>query len=117
MFVAGFVGTSNVIDAQLSQQLLGVQATHSVRPERIRLVTDQLRDGEVAVDGVLTDVQYLGAECRLRVQLDNGSHLLANVPSDGLVGDAMGGTVRLAWPRTAALPVAATTTAQGEDQE
>ena len=117
MFVAGFVGTTNVIDAQLSQQLFGVQATHSVRPERIRLVTDQVRDGEVAVDGVLTDIQYLGAECRLRVQLDNGSHLLANVPSDGLVGDAVGGSVRLAWPRTAALPVAATTNAQGEDQE
>ena len=117
MFVAGFVGTSNVIDAQLSQRLLGVQATHSVRPERIRLVTDALQEGEVAVDGVLTDIQYLGSECRLRVQLDNGAHLLANVPSDGLVGDAVGGSVRLAWPRTAALPVAATNNSVGEDQE
>ena len=33
-FVAGFVGTSNVLDAELSRQLLGVDEPHSIRPER-----------------------------------------------------------------------------------
>ena len=35
-FVAGFVGTSNVLDAERSQQLLGVDGAALVRPERIR---------------------------------------------------------------------------------
>ena len=38
-FVATFVGTSNVISAAHSRQLLGVDATHSIRPERIRIDT------------------------------------------------------------------------------
>ena len=37
-FVAGFVGTSNVLSAERSQQLLGVDEPHSIRPERLRIV-------------------------------------------------------------------------------
>ena len=37
-FVAGFVGTSNVLSAERSQQLLGVAEPHSIRPERLRVV-------------------------------------------------------------------------------
>ncbi len=116
MFVAGFVGTSNVLDAQRSFDLLGVRQTHSVRPERIRLVVgDDLRADEVAVDGTVTDVQYLGAESRVRVDLADGAHLLANVPSDGLDGVAVGSDARMAWPRTAAFAVAETNS-EGEEQ-
>jgi putative spermidine/putrescine transport system ATP-binding protein len=118
MFVAGFVGTSNVIDAQRSFDLLGIRQTHSVRPERIRVLAsdgDDIRTDEVAVHGVVTDVQYLGAESRVRVDLADGAHLLANVPSDGLVGVAVGSDVRMAWPRTAAFAVAETNS-EGEEQ-
>ena len=113
-FVAGFVGTSNVLDPATSARVLGVGATHSVRPERIRLVAvgsagSRVDDGEVSVDGTVVDVQYLGAECRVRVQLDDSpAHLLASVPSDGLAGVAPGGPVRLAWSRRAAFTVTAT---------
>ena len=41
---------------------------------------------------------------------------LANVPSDGLVGVAIGGEIRLAWSRYAAFTVADTQTFQGGDQ-
>ena len=41
-FVAGFVGISNVLTAERSQQLLGVEEPHSIRPERLRIV--QSRD-------------------------------------------------------------------------
>ncbi len=115
MFVAGFVGTSNLLHAELSQQLMGVFRTHSVRPERIRIAEQTVADTEVAVDGVVSDVQYLGAECRVRADLPDGTHLLANVPSDGLVGVAIGGPVRLAWSRNAAFEVAETNT-EGGDQ-
>ena len=104
-FVAGFVGTSNVLSAELSSELLGRAEAHSIRPERIRIV-DKAAAGEISVTGVVSDVQYLGADSRVRVDLPDGSHLLANVPSDGLVGVVIGGSVRLAWSRTAASTVA-----------
>ncbi len=116
MFVAGFVGPSNVIDAQLSAQLMGVRATHSVRPESIRVVHHAIADTEVSVEGVVSDVQYLGADCRVRADLPDGSHILASVPSDGLVGVSIGGPVRLAWSRYAAYTVAETTTSEGDTQ-
>jgi len=105
-FVAGFVGTSNVMSATLSEQLMGVAAVHSIRPERIRVVNETVPDGEVAASGTVSDVQYLGADSRVRVDLEDGSHLLASVPSDGLVGVAIGGPIRLAWSRDAAFTVA-----------
>ena len=40
-FVAGFVGTSNVLSADRSLQLLGVGEPHSIRPERLRIVRDE----------------------------------------------------------------------------
>ncbi len=122
-FVAGFVGTSNVLDPQTSARVLGVATTHSIRPERIRIAAvgtsgSRVGDDEVSVDGIVSDVQYLGADCRVRVRLDNehqgaGSgdrvvQLLASVPSDGLAGVEPGGPVRLAWPRRAAFAVTAT---------
>ena len=51
-FVA-FVGTSNVLHPEQSKRLLGVDAAHSLRPERVRLDGAPADDGEVSVDGVL----------------------------------------------------------------
>ncbi len=115
-FVAGFVGTSNVLSASLSQELLGVAEVHSVRPERIRVVQESIGDGEVSTTGIVSDVQYLGADSRIRVDLADGAHLLASVPSDGLVGVAIGGSIRLAWSRYAAYTVADTNISEGGEQ-
>jgi putative spermidine/putrescine transport system ATP-binding protein len=115
-FVAGFVGTSNVLSAALSLQLMGTEAVHSVRPERIRVVHEVAGDSEISVAGVVSDLQYLGADSRIRVDLPGGAHLLASVPSDGLVGVAIGGEIRLAWSRYAAYTVEATTTSEGGHQ-
>jgi putative spermidine/putrescine transport system ATP-binding protein len=114
-FVAGFVGISNVLSAERSQQLFGVAEPHSVRPERLRVVQHETAEGEISVAGLVSDIQYLGADCRVRVQLDDGTYMIASVPSDGLVGVAIGGNVRLAWPRYAAFPVANTDISKGED--
>ena len=100
-FVAGFVGTSNVLSAERSQQLLGVGEPHSIRPERMRIVHHEVSNTEISVTGVVSDIQYLGADCRVRVQLDDGSSMIASVPSDGLAGVVIGGELRLAWPRYA----------------
>ena len=114
-FVAGFVGTSNMLNAARSQQLLGVAEPHSIRPERLRLADGAIADDEVVVPAVVTDIQYLGSDCRVRVQLDDGTLMIASVPSDRLAGVVIGGNVRLAWPRQAAFPVANTDISKGGD--
>ena len=122
-FVAGFVGTSNVLDAEQSRRLLGAATMHSIRPERISIGAsargdDDVRgDEDVHVTATVLDVQYLGSACRVRTRLDDGSNLVANVPSDGLAGVTIGGSVRLAWPRSAAFPVAMTNSSEGGEQQ
>ncbi|MEI7546882.1 MAG: ABC transporter ATP-binding protein [Actinomycetota bacterium] len=115
-FVAGFVGASNVLSAELSLQLMGVNKVHSVRPERLRIVRELAGESEVAVSGTVADLQYLGADSRIRVAIADGSHLLASVPSDGLVGVAIGEPLRLAWSRYAAFEVADTKTSEGGNE-
>jgi putative spermidine/putrescine transport system ATP-binding protein len=104
-FVAGFVGTSNLLSAAVSERVLGRSGSHSVRPERIAIAHGDVPTDHAHVDGTVTDVQYLGADCRIRVDIGDGAHLLASVPSDGLGGVTLGGSVRLVWPQSAALAV------------
>jgi putative spermidine/putrescine transport system ATP-binding protein len=113
-FVAGFVGSSNLLSPDDSERLLGRRATHTIRPERIRVVYANGADegvsaGEVSVSGTVSDIQFTGADSRIRIQIEGesagGRHLLASVPSDGLAGVAIGGAIRLAWPRAAAFIV------------
>ncbi len=63
-FVAGFVGTSNLITRD--------GATFTVRPEKIAL-TDV---GTGTTDATITEVQYLGADTRYRVRLDDGTEIV-----------------------------------------
>ena len=101
-FVAGFVGTANLVAADDSARLFGPAAVHSIRPERIRVT-----DGEDAmVRGTVDDVLYLGAEWRVRVALDGGGRLVAAVPSDRAV--APGARVGLVWTADAVRRVADT---------
>jgi putative spermidine/putrescine transport system ATP-binding protein len=102
-FVAGFVGTSNLLSSDASSALLGVPALHTVRPERITLVPPgaALPDGRVVAGGTVREVVYAGASTRLVVDLDAGGELVALAPSNG-PGEAddevrRGDRVRLAW--------------------
>ena len=106
-FVAGFVGTSNLLDGAAAEALFGSAAPHILRPERIRIVSsdDPAADHEATATGTISDVQYLGALNRVRITLDGGAALVASVPSDGLGGQAVDTTVQFAWPRTAATAV------------
>jgi putative spermidine/putrescine transport system ATP-binding protein len=99
-FVAGFVGTSNVIE------LDGRRV--NIRPERIRLLDagESAPDGMEAATGVIADVVYLGSVTRYIVELDRGPSLIAmrqNADaSAGEVTDKLGRRVQLAWrPRDA----------------
>ena len=106
-FVARFVGTSNLLSSELCERLFGVRAPHTVRPERIHLLSSAIdsADGDVVVDGDVTDIHYLGAESRVRVRLDDGTTLVTSVPSDRLGGVTIARHVHVAWRRQSALAV------------
>jgi len=90
-FVAGFVGTSNILERD------GRRFT--VRPEKVRLVP--ATDVEIGEPGQIRDVVYLGALTRYVVDLDAGGELVAlqqNLESSS--ADALeqkGRPVRLTW--------------------
>jgi putative spermidine/putrescine transport system ATP-binding protein len=107
-FVAGFVGTSNLLDDELAERLCGVRSPHTLRPERVRLVTPAapLDGHERSASGRVADVQYLGPISRVRVLLGGGGALVASVPSDGLAGLGDGDEVQLGWPTSAVMSVA-----------
>ena len=76
-FVAGFVGTSNMLAGELAQRLTGGDGKFALRPEKIHLgqANAPLQPGAVAVEGTVLDVVYLGLYTRYLVQLDSGERL------------------------------------------
>jgi putative spermidine/putrescine transport system ATP-binding protein len=102
-FVAGFVGTSNLLRGDVARQVVGRDGTFTVRPEKIRIADP---DASVARDetsalGVVRTVVYLGPDTRYIVALDAGAELvvtqqnLATSSMEALA--AQGRRVRLIW--------------------
>src|ERR671925_1706224 len=65
-FVAGFVGTSNLLDDEAARAVVGREGRFTVRPEKIRMldVDDGVGPGEISATGLVVDVAYLGSETR-----------------------------------------------------
>ena len=104
-FVAGFVGTSNLLQGEAARRVVGEDGVFSVRPEKIRIVprvTDPGHD-EVTADGRVEEVVYVGAATRFVVRLDLGGELVAlqqNSESSSADLDAYRNSpVRLVWKR------------------
>jgi putative spermidine/putrescine transport system ATP-binding protein len=83
-FVAGFVGTSNVLERD------GRRFT--IRPEKVRIADD----GE---PGIVREVVYLGSVTRYVVELDSGETVVALRQNSELTeaGPGRGAHVHLAW--------------------
>jgi putative spermidine/putrescine transport system ATP-binding protein len=102
-FVAGFVGTSNLLAGQAARTLVGEDGVFTVRPEKIHLLDPGAEPppGHCHALGTVRTVAYLGPVTRLTVGLQVGAELvvlrqnLATTSSDaaGLTGSA----VRLVW--------------------
>jgi putative spermidine/putrescine transport system ATP-binding protein len=78
-FVAEFVGTSNVLAGAAATTLLGAARPVAIRPEKIRVqpVGTAAAAGEIAVDGVVTEVVYVGAETRVVAEVPGGVRMTA----------------------------------------
>jgi putative spermidine/putrescine transport system ATP-binding protein len=110
-FVAGFLGTSNLIDGPLATRLAGSPMPHTLRPERIRLLAaDQIpAPGDLTLDGTVRDVVFLGSLTRYRIDVGDRDLVVVSQNTDGAPDPALGvleHPVRLSFSPGALRPVA-----------
>jgi putative spermidine/putrescine transport system ATP-binding protein len=104
-FVAGFVGTSNLLRGESAQKVVGQDGTFTVRPEKIRIAepTATTAADEIGATGTIRDVVYLGPDTRYHVALDAGGELVVtqqNLTTSSMEAlAARGRAVRLIWKR------------------
>jgi putative spermidine/putrescine transport system ATP-binding protein len=111
-FVAGFVGTSNLLTGAAAEAIVGRRGTFTVRPEKIRLDASGAEPAadDVVAAGTIREVVYIGPDTRYYVVLEAGAELivtqqnLATTSTEALA--QQGRPVRLAWKRQHCLPVA-----------
>jgi putative spermidine/putrescine transport system ATP-binding protein len=111
-FVAGFVGTSNLLRGEVAQAVLGRAGTFTIRPEKIHLAAPDapVSADEGAAAGEIQGVVYLGPDTRYVVQLEAGARLivtqqnLATTSTEALA--QQGKAVRLVWKRQHELAIA-----------
>jgi putative spermidine/putrescine transport system ATP-binding protein len=101
-FVAGFVGTSNLLESEAAQAVLGKAGTWSVRPEKIRVLgaDAHVEAGQHAVRGTVREVVYVGMSTRFVVDLEVGGSLMAvqqNSEQSADLSHLRGQAVQLAW--------------------
>lgn len=109
-FVAGFVGTSNLVEGVLAKEVADMDRPFLIRPERIRMLAldsaaspGEVSPDEVSVVGRVRDVIYLGMYTRYHIDVDGGLPLTVAVQNLDARGSApllgAGRRVRLAWSR------------------
>ncbi|WP_445520058.1 ABC transporter ATP-binding protein [Streptomyces sp. NEAU-174] len=126
-FVAGFVGTTNLLRGEAAVRVVGRPGTYSIRPERI-LLTDSAKppaepsadppaeppaeagaaaDGRRTVTGRVTDIVHAGAHTRFTIALPHGDRLtVLRQNLDGLPQSArLDGEIGLSWDEKDAFPV------------
>jgi putative spermidine/putrescine transport system ATP-binding protein len=100
-FVAGFVGTSNLLADAAALALLGQDGTWSIRPEKIRLLSaDATSEGDRTAKGTVREVVYVGMSTRFVVDLEVGGTLMAvqqNSQESDDLSYLRGQSVLLAW--------------------
>jgi putative spermidine/putrescine transport system ATP-binding protein len=101
-FVAGFVGTSNLLSGRSAEAVIGKPGVYSIRPEKIVIdgeLSSPAGRGETSATGSVTDVVYAGSTVRYAVALDAGGQLSVvrqNTSEPAVFAD---GRVRLRWRR------------------
>ena len=91
-FVAGFVGTSNLLD----EAVVGRPGVWAVRPERLSL--GDPAPGAQRADGEITEVVYLGAATHTLVRLDAGPTVTVSRPNAGTARlDQRGSRATVSW--------------------
>jgi putative spermidine/putrescine transport system ATP-binding protein len=104
-FVAGFVGTSNVLRGDVARAVLGEAGMFTIRPEKIRLTEPghAIEAHEQSAVGTVDGVLYLGPDTRYRVTLDAGGVLVVEQQNVATASEralaAEGRRMQLVWHR------------------
>jgi putative spermidine/putrescine transport system ATP-binding protein len=102
-FVAGFVGTSNLLRGAVAEAVIGKPGTFSVRPEKIRVqpAGSATKADERSTKGVVREVIYVGMTTRFVVDIDAGTTLMAVQQNAATVSNEVatlrGQPVALVW--------------------
>ncbi|MFI1363447.1 ABC transporter ATP-binding protein [Streptomyces griseochromogenes] len=111
-FVASFVGTSNLVEGEAAQRMVGAPGTYTIRPEKIRVLEESPESDapeHATATGTVAEVVYLGEATRFLVDLDGGGRLTAlqqNLDTSSAdVAAYRGARVRLRWHRRHAVRI------------
>jgi putative spermidine/putrescine transport system ATP-binding protein len=122
-FVAGFVGTSNLLTGETARVVIGTDGVFTVRPEKIRLAdpSEEAAPDEASAIGKVDQVVYVGPDTRYIIALDVGGSLVVtqqNLRTSSMEAlDAQGRPVRLIWKRHHVLSLAASEGPMGDTEE
>ncbi len=110
-FVAGFVGTSNILSGEIARTIAGSPQPFTIRPEKIHLVDPDSPVGadECTATGRVREVVYIGALTKYIVSLDGGGELMVfqqNLTTSSMEAlQVQGRAVRLTWSKGNNRPV------------
>lgn len=95
-FVAGFVGTSNLVSDAAALEVLGRSGSFGIRPEKVRILPDgaAARDGFVTIGGTIGEVVYAGPITRYVLDLPGGGRLVSVTPNNHDTSMTTGALVR-----------------------
>ncbi len=122
-FVAGFVGTSNLLTGESARAVIGQDGVFTVRPEKIRLAQPDAEPApdEAFASGTIREVVYVGPDTRYIVALETGGELVVtrqNLETSSMEAlTAQGQPVRLVWKRRHVLSLATSEEPTGETEE
>jgi putative spermidine/putrescine transport system ATP-binding protein len=122
-FVAGFVGTSNLLTGTTARAVIGREGVFTVRPEKIRLADPSVvpADDEESALGRIREVVYVGPDTRYIVELEVGGELVVtqqNLETSSMEALAtQGRPVRLVWRRRHVLSLARSEEGPGDTEE
>ncbi len=110
-FVAGFVGTSNLLTGDPARAITGSADPITIRPEKMRMAPpgEAPGPGECMASGHVRDVAYIGALTKYIVSLDVGGELVVfqqNLATSSMEAlQVKGRPVRLIWSKHNNRPV------------
>ncbi|MFC5125483.1 ABC transporter ATP-binding protein [Pseudoclavibacter helvolus] len=102
-FVAGFLGVSNLLEADAARSATGIDGLVSIRPERITLhaIDEAVSPGLHGAVGVIEEVVYTGPSTRFIIRTDTDVRLISEMHNTETSttgrGFARGSTVRVTW--------------------
>jgi len=122
-FVAGFVGTSNILQGDAAKAVTGSSDPFTIRPEKIAIAEagTTANADEYTATGRVEDVVYLGAVTRYLVDLEGGGRLVVlqqNLDVESMEAlEVKGDRVGLRWKRDYVRPLEQIEGAGSEEEE